>query len=207
MQDGESPTDECFLCEPNEQWVWAETDGFFAMVALGPIVEGMSIVASRAHAKSMFDLPDELSDGLTAFTRSTQAHLEETFDSPVHVTEHGRVGLCEFSSGRHDQHCFHAHRLLFPTSASLSSALQDSVIQPLRATSFAEARQMGGHLVEYLYYEAPDGSILVGSNAESTPRQFFRGVVAGAVGRPELRSWRANPQHDFVNATRERLRA
>jgi len=207
MPDHENHSDDCFLCSPNEGWVWAKSDDFFAMAALGPIVEGMSIVASRAHVRSMFDVPTELSEALETFSRSAQDHLAETFDTPVHITEHGRVGLCEIQAPRRDQHCYHAHRLVFPTHADMASALEASAFEPLQAGSFDDARRIAGHLVEYLYYAAPDGSVAVGTYDGLTPRQFFRGVVADAVGRPELRSWRAHPRYALVDAAAARLLA
>ncbi|CAN5449029.1 hypothetical protein BH10ACT3_BH10ACT3_00140 [soil metagenome] len=200
------PTPGCFLCTPKVEWVWANGEHYYAMAALGPVVEGMSIVASRAHARSMFDIPEELLPELNEFTSMARDRLRRTYDKAVHVTEHGRVGLCEIVSDQFEQHCYHAHRLLFPTDGvSFVDALTQSVIEPIEASSFEDARALGGHLTEYLYYQMPDGRVLLGTNDESTPRQFFRGVVADAVGQPDLRSWRAHPRPELADAAAARL--
>ena len=51
MQPRDAPKVECFLCHPNGDWIWAESEHYFAMSALGPIVEGMSIVACGVQAQ------------------------------------------------------------------------------------------------------------------------------------------------------------
>lgn len=176
------------------------------MAALGPIVDGMSIVASRSHSKSMFDVPDGLILQLADFTASAKGRLNAAFSTNVHVTEHGRVGLCETTRGQFDQHCYHAHRLLFPTDAvDFVSCLAESIVEPIVAASFDEARTLGGHFSEYLYYEEPSGRVHLGLNDESTPRQFFRGIVADAIGQPALRSWRAHPRSEMTSAAAARL--
>lgn len=206
MEDTKGSTEgSCFLCAPRPEWVWAESDNFFAMAALGPVVEGMSIVATREHVRSMFDITDALVSELVEFTEAACSRIEATYGVPVHITEHGRVGLCEVVGDSYDEHCHHAHRLLFPTGASLATTLNQSEIAPLVASAFSEARSKGSHLTEYLYYEGPDGQIAVGTNDESTPRQFFRGVVADAIGQPHLRSWRERPRPELVDAAAARL--
>lgn len=195
----------CFLCEPNPRWVWAQSDKFYAMAALGPIVPGTSLLATRAHVRSMFDVSSNELDELEAFTASCRDRLRDAYGLPVHTTEHGRVGLCEMD-GEHDAHCYHAHWLLFPVDAPIGVGLEASIIDPVAAAGFREARRSAGHLVRYLYYEAPDGQVRVGAEDSSTPRQFFRGVVADAIGRPELRSWRNHPEKGLVDQTAAELR-
>jgi diadenosine tetraphosphate (Ap4A) HIT family hydrolase len=206
MQPRDAPKDECFLCHPNDDWIWAESEHYFAMSALGPIVEGMSIVATRSHAKSMFDVSPDLTEQLSSFTCDAKERLASIYNAPIHMTEHGRVGLCEVTRQLHEQHCFHAHRLLFPIKIDLEEVMKNSAIVPIRADSFDQAREVAGHLVEYLYYESPDGEILVGTSENSTPRQFFRTAVANAIGRPELRSWRTHPEYSLVDDAAAKLR-
>src|SRR5580698_9505431 len=98
--------DDCFLCHPNADWIWAESADFFAMTALGPIVEGMSIVATRSHVKSMFDVSPRLTQELDSFTIEAKERLAAIYNSPVHLTEHCRVGVCDETRALHDQHCF-----------------------------------------------------------------------------------------------------
>lgn len=205
-QSGGSATPECFLCSPNQEWIWLENDHFFAMVALGPIVAGMTLIASRDHIESMFDLPVEHMSSLDNIMGRAMRRLTEVFNLPVHITEHGRVGLCEVSGIDYDSHCKHAHRLLFPVDLELETLLSESIIKPILAKDFQQARSLAGHLVEYLFYQDPTGAISVGAMTIDTPRQFFRGVFANSLGRPELQSWRSFPQEESLNAIAKRLR-
>ena len=198
-------TEACFLCDPNPSWVWLRSDNFFAMSALGPVVKGMSIIATVRHTPSMFDVDNGLLSELSSFTDQVCKRMSDRYPAPVHITEHGRVGLCEIDGNGADGHCYHAHRLLFPTEADLSGCLEESEIAPLAAQGFAEARKLGAHLVEYLYHESPGGDVRVGTNDESMPRQYFRGVVADAVGKPHLRSWRSYPRTSMVDAAASEL--
>jgi diadenosine tetraphosphate (Ap4A) HIT family hydrolase len=196
---------DCFLCDPDPAWVWRRTEHFFVMAALGPIVPGTSLIATRGHIGSMFDLDETLVPELDALTRAVKTRLGQVYDMPVHTTEHGRIGLCEVES-EHDGHCYHAHRLVFPTDAPIAEGMSGSIISPIVAEDFRQARIVGGHLVQYLYYEAPDGTVQIGAEDSEAPRQFFRGIVADAVGQPELRSWRVHPQIELVDQAARDLR-
>lgn len=193
----QDPQLECFLCEPESEWVWAESEHFFVMCALGPVVPGTSLLASREHVPSMFDVDDSQVPELEELSRRAAMRLGEVYGQPVHLTEHGRIGLCEIDAG-HDQHCYHAHRLMFPIDFDIAAQMTMSVINPIRATSFSVARIAGGHLTKYLYHEAPDGAVTLGAEDDDAPRQYFRGIVADAIGAPELRSWRQHPQTTLV---------
>ena len=60
-------TEDCFLCSPDKRLVFAESKHFYAMLGLGPIMEGYSILASRAHTPSYFDLPRDLTNDYLDF--------------------------------------------------------------------------------------------------------------------------------------------
>lgn len=188
---------ECFLCDPNPEWVWAESEHFIVMCALGPVVPGTSLLATRKHVPSMFDVDDSRVPELEELSRQAAMRLGEVYGQPVHMTEHGRIGLCEVDTG-HDQHCYHAHRLMFAIDFNIAAQLTMSAITPIRAASFRAARDAGGHLVKYLYHEGPNGTVTLGAEDDDPPRQYFRGIVADAVGAPHLRSWRQHPQVDLV---------
>ena len=196
----------CFLCNPNPEWVWLKNEHFFVIMALGPVVKGMSIVASTEHTRSMFDVNPTLLPSLLNLTNQAIAHLEEMYKLPVHVTEHGRVGLCEIIGRSYDPHCIHAHRLLFPANVDLKTQLSNSDIEPIVVSDFNEAKARAGHLIEYLYYESPAGEISVGAMTEAVPRQFFRSAVAHEIGRPELTSWRTTTGSESLASEAKKLR-
>lgn len=69
------PVDGCFLCHLPERLVYDESDHFIAMLGLGPVIEGYSLIAAREHAPSMLDLPPRLVLELTEFTRRVRARV------------------------------------------------------------------------------------------------------------------------------------
>jgi len=194
----------CFLCHPDPALVYDSSESFLALLGLGPLVEGYSLIASRAHIPSMFDLSDSQATELETFGATVQARLTKHW-SPCVVTEHGRVGLCLESSGSHDEHCFHAHQLVFPGAPDFSSCLSDSTFRPIEAQSFTQARAVAGHLTEYLYYQRSDGSALVGHAAGHQGRQFFRRAIAEMVLHPEWQSWQAYPRLEVLELGRNKL--
>ena len=197
-------TDTCFLCDPDPRLVFKSSESFVALLGFGPVIEGYSLIATRSHLPSMFDLPDSQVAELQAFKLDVREMLGQLWSSAV-ITEHGRVGLCTESSAGHETHCFHAHQLVFPSVGDFSDCLDASVFNPIRAQTFADARASAGHLTGYLYYEWPDGSALVGNASAEAGRQFFRGAVAHRLGHPEWQSWQAHPRLDVVWAARRRL--
>lgn len=196
----------CFICNPDPRLIYAEHIGFFVMLGIGPIVEGYSLIATRAHIPSMLDLSAEEAENLNEFTQTVRERLRPHY-GPIIITEHGRVPICEYlDSSGHEAHCFHAHRLVFPISMDLTDQLKDYGLAVQEFRSFIEAWQTSAWKVgEYLYYERPDGSCLVAATPSRLPRQFFRYHVASIVGRPEFESWRKFPRLEVVDAAMCRL--
>jgi hypothetical protein len=198
-------TQQCFLCNPNRSLVYAEDEGFFAMLSLGPIVEGLSLLATESHMPSMLDLSIEDSERLCEFTFRVR-HLLRSHYGEVVATEHGRVPPCEYlDMGGREAHCFHAHRVLFPLSVDLGHTMYDHGLRVEEYSSFVEARHRFAREGEYLYYERADGSCLIAAAPKRLVRQFFRYKVAECVGHPEFASWREYPRLGIVEAARARL--
>lgn len=195
----------CFLCRQNKQLTYLEDDTFYAMLGLGPIVEGYSLIATKSHVPSMLDLSTCSAEHLHDFTERIRKLLEPVY-GPTIITEHGRVAACvELDRGGAEAHCFHAHRLVFPIAADLTDCLRFGDFRVTAYSNFIEARKMFDWSREYLYYERPDESCLIAVTSRRVPRQFFRHKVAEYIGKPELASWREHPQVQLVDAARVRL--
>jgi diadenosine tetraphosphate (Ap4A) HIT family hydrolase len=194
---------ECFLCDPDGSLVYAHSHSFFAMLGWGAVVEGYSLIATKEHIPSMFDIRDELVPELNDFTAAIRTRLARLYGPSV-ITEHGRIGLCELMSN-HEPHCFHAHRLVFPVDVDLSSVFVDARLRGRTHQNFDAARRASRELNEYLYYERPDGVCAVADAQGCTQRQFFREAVASRLGRPELKSWRLHPRLDVVDRAKKTL--
>lgn len=194
----------CFLCDPDPALIYAASSNFVALLGLGPIVEGYSLIATKAHTMSMFDLADDLVAELTEFQVQVKRLLGDIWNDPV-ITEHGRVGLCEDVGTLHEEHCYHAHQLVFPTNVDFSDCLAQSTFELIEADSFAVARSLGSHLTEYLYYQRPDNTVLIGHAQSEPERQFFRHALADKLGRPAWSSWATYPRHEVIESARRYL--
>jgi len=201
----QSQSANCFLCSPEPEWTWAESPNFRAVLGLGPIGLGYTLIAARTHVPSMLDLDGGVVAELQAFTATVRARLENLF-GPTVMTEHGRVAACVSSGARrHEPHCLHAHRLVF-TGRTRVDLLKFAPFMRIRSfTDFPEAHRSVKWVGQYLYTENADGECSLGFVEGPLPRQFLRAVIARQAGRPELADWRSRPAIKEVWAARAAL--
>jgi hypothetical protein len=195
----------CFLCDANHPWVYDQSEHFVALLGLGPIAEGYSIIAARDHVPSMFDLEPEVAEELAAFTSCVRDRLRPHYGDAV-ITEHGRIAPCLAAYARaYEPHCLHAHRLVFPGQPriELTGFFPRAEIQ--RWDSFLEAFRAFEWEGQYLYAEHADGMCEVVPVGRRMPRQFFRRLAALRMGHPELADWSAHPRLEIVAAGQRRL--
>lgn len=184
---------DCFLCNPAPELVYASSHNFFAMLGIGPIGLGYSLVASKDHVPSMLDLEASCVDELGCFMQDVRRRLLPSFGE-LTATEHGRVAVCVASAAaRHEPHCLHAHRLLFPGVGALDLNVVTPGLRAASYASFSDAHRTWFDPAQYLYSEGSDGACQAATIRRPLPRQFFRGVVASQRGTPELADWRRHP--------------
>ncbi|MBS1862159.1 MAG: hypothetical protein JSS68_10670 [Actinobacteria bacterium] len=194
----------CFLCDPEPEYTWAESAYFRAVLGVGPIGEGFTLIAARDHLPSMLDLGDAESADLVAFTERVRGHLSEVY-GPTVVAEHGRVAPCVAPSvRRHEPHCLHAHRLVFPGLVRMDLAELAPGLRRERYPDFWTVREHGADVRQYLYVEDRDGCQL-GRVSGPLPRQFLRGFAALLRGEPELADWRSTPGFQQIHAAQAAL--
>lgn len=199
--------DRCFLCNPEPEWTWLESQHFRAVLGLGPIGLGYTLIASREHLPSMLDLEEELADELTTFTELVQQRLGALWGDSV-LCEHGRVAPCVAAATRsHEPHCLHAHRLVFPGHSKIDLRQAAPRMQVLEFASFSAARDSLDWPGQYVYAQAPNGPCQVGLVSGPLPRQFLRAVVAASKGQRELADWRSSPRRHELDRARQLLGA
>lgn len=186
--------------------MYDQSDAFYAMLGLGPIVEGYSLMATVAHAPSMLDLSETDVDKLAAFTDQIRQSLAPHYGESI-ITEHGRVAPCvDRDRDGQQAHCFHAHRLVFPVSADLTESITNYGLETSEYANFKACWRDFSWKGEYLYYERADGTCVVATAPMRTVRQFFRHKVAESVGHPELADWKEYSRLKVVEAAMRRLR-
>lgn len=202
IRSNESST--CFLCNPEPEYTWASSEHFRAVLGIGPVGEGFTLIAAREHAASMLDLGQEAAEDLVAFTDLVRARLEALYGSTV-VAEHGRVAPCvEPGVRQHEPHCLHAHRLLFTGASRIDLATAAPKMEIRRFADFETARDYYEDQGQYLYVEDEAG-VQVGRIDGPLPRQFLRAIVALEQGRPHLADWRSRPGFAEIESARRAL--
>lgn len=207
------PLDACFLCEPDSSLIYHEDDTFFAMLGHGPIIEGYSLIATKAHIPSMLDIDERAAEKIVLFAQQVRQRLRPYYGE-VLLTEHGRVAPCEVDERSEckanclhtrEAHCYHAHRLVFPLHIDLDEALNKYGLALKHYSSFIECYQKFTPKNEYLYWEKPDGTCTICSAPRQLVRQFFRREIAETINNPDLASWRKFPRLEVVEEAKSRL--
>lgn len=195
----------CFLCTPEPEWTWLESEHFRAILGVGPIGTGFTLIAAREHVPSMLDLPPAAARELQSFTAAVRQRLEPLF-GPSSIGEHGRVSPCVGPSvRRHEPHCLHAHRLVFPGRPVMTLTGTLRGLRPAVYDGFAQIRTDFAHPGQYVYIEDSTGRCEVAPVGGPLPRQFLRAVAASYAGAPELADWRSHPGLDQLEKARRRL--
>jgi len=198
------PSAGCFLCRPAPDLVYETSDSFFAMLGYGPLGEGYSVIATRSHVRSMLDLDEAGAEELAAFTAHVRERLR-CYGRAV-ATEHGRVAACVASAtARHEPHCLHAHRLVFPGLSHLTRSDIGSSGDFVEYPDFPLAHRVFDWPGQYLYAEDADGSCRIAPAPRPVPRQFFRSLIASKRGEPHLADWTANPSPVALSSAQHTL--
>jgi hypothetical protein len=194
----------CFLCNPPDDLVYATSEDAVALCGLGPLSEGYSVVASREHIGSVADIATRCPAYLQ-FVERVQSFLSSEFGSCL-VTEHGRVPVCLDVSGDADAHCFHAHLLFFPGVPDITKAAIPYFATSRQYGSFEEAAAAARPHKEYFLVSGSPDRVSIFTRPGRLIRQFARVLVADAIGKRELASWRSQPRRECAVAAAEHLR-
>jgi diadenosine tetraphosphate (Ap4A) HIT family hydrolase len=193
----------CFLCSPSAELVFLESENFYALAGLGPVVDGYCVVAAKSHVKSMADVPLGQAGERDAFITLVRNRLIAMYGTCL-ITEHGRMTVC---ADEHDHHCFHAHFLVFPGTEDVS-ALADSYFSTSQAFTNLETSLAHGALhAEYLLISPSPTRFSIYSTPLNAPRQLARHLVAWKTGNGHLADWKTWPQRDRAIFIAETLRS
>jgi len=196
---------DCFLCNQNVKLTYYDDINFYAMLGIGPIIEGYSLIVTKKHIPSMLDLSDDLGKELTKVTSNIKKILLDKFGKCI-ITEHGRVPPCEIEElDKHEAHCYHAHRLVFPINIDLTDSFTRHNLKVYNFNSFSEALEKFRYKDEYLYFEKFDGTCIIAPTRNKIARQFFRYEIAEKIGKPELANWKRYPELKAVASTLDKL--
>lgn len=195
---------DCFLCCPDEALVVERQTNTFMMVGLGPITRTYGLLAAKTHIRSMADLWLESSAAITEL-QDARVALERV-SGPLLMSEHGRVPVCRDSGDDHDQHCFHAHNLLFASEADIVGPASSYYGERAVFTDLCSALAHAATKDHYLLISPNTAQYVILSEPLNAPRQLTRTLVAIGEGVEHLADWRDCPQTEAAAAMANRLR-
>jgi hypothetical protein len=197
--------DSCFFCHPDEERILFRAKHFYAMLGLGPIVDGYCILVAKDHVRSMRDLAPSLRKSYLSSKNALRTLIEECY-GPTIITEHGRIETCLIEDEEeHEHHCYHAHQLFFPVDVPLQDELSRWPFDLLYSGTNLFAAGVDGADHEYLMFEATDGQVYYYKVNGKCPRQFMRYLIAQHIGHPELANWKNYPGWEGVKRARVHL--
>ena len=196
----------CEFCFPDRNRILFETDLFYAMLSLGPIAEGHSLLIAKSHYWCCAAVPQEEQRQFLTAKQGLAELLKEEY-GPCITFEHGRTASCvdeEDGSPHETTLCFHAHLHIVPTSVDLFEDLKRYFV-PLQCESWDEIVEFYERNEEYLLYEDQLGEMTV-FPGRRLPQYFLRLLLASQLGFPEKASWRQYKGFDVIKRSMLRLR-
>lgn len=179
-----------------------ETANYFAVASLGGFIPGWVLVCSKAHDVNLAN-----HYGRSEFTHcvsSVVSSVEAMFGEPV-IFEHGPMA----EDSKTACGTTHAHLHVVPFSARFESMVREADGE-LEWKQVSAASSLSDYCNrEYLYFANRFAGVsTVGHVAElHTPRsQFFRHVIARALGKEEFANYRTAPLEALAVDTGSRLR-
>lgn len=174
---------------------WSECEHSVAVVSIGALVPGWTLIVPRAHELNMS--AGLASDALHSFLKTTVARIESVFGSRPTLFEHG----CAFEESITGCGVGHAHLHLVPLDFQLSrAAINFDCAREWIECSLAEVASIARNR-EYLFVcdryddKHSRGFLCVLENSVS---QFFRKVIARQLGRDAEFDYRVHEQTDTV---------
>lgn len=183
----------CFLCRPDPRLMVQRGASSFWMTGLGPIVPNYSLIASYTHSRSYADVYAAstcVAEELVDIRVRIEGHL-----GPILLTEHGRVPVCRREADQHEQHCYHAHILVFPGAPSILSLASSYYRKCQSFPSLQEALAFAGDTDSYMLISPTQSQYNILHEPLNIPRQLARFLVAHQIGEADKADWRQLPNY------------
>ena len=191
----------CRFCNPpeRERILW-ETEHFYVMVSLGPIVEGYLLIVTKSHIGACLNIPEELLQEFLMVKGRVKDILTSTYGGCMFY-EHGKAGSSLLIDGH--IHCYHAHLHCFPMHDTLHNDVSLDY-SPLIFDSFEDA-YINNHVSDkYLLIE--DDKLYVYQPSDKPRSQYLRFKLACHIGHPERWDWINNQNWEMIDDTVKRLK-
>lgn len=195
-----------FLGKEKSSTIWdqrvLETDNFVVVPTRGAIVEGWLLVIPKEHYLSFGAIPHHVRSEALQLLEHTLEITNECW-GPATVFEHGPVVPTQPLGCGVD----HAHLHVVPLSFDLVGASLEhlpSLGQPEHCSGLSTLQELYLHSIPYLYVREPNNQQIVWKNP-LVKGQFFRRVIASALGVEDEFDWRKFDHESRIVSTLERI--
>lgn len=195
--------DKCRFCNPPEkERILHETENFYIMLSLGPIVEGYLLLVSKSHISCCAEIPKGVTSEFDSLYKMAKEILIKEYGQCI-CYEHGRAGSCLIPA-EGSKHCFHAHMHFVPVKASLNKEIAKE-FSGLLIKDLSEFRtSYKKTFLPYLFVD--DGEKIIYTIEDKLRSQYLRFKTAKAIGKEELWDWVNHQGWDKINSGKLKLR-
>ena len=175
-----------------------EDKHFVVVAALGQIIEGCLLIIPRMHYYSISALPNQIQDNFREITERVRERLRKDYGSAI-LLEHGSVTQMGCAGA-----CIeHAHLHAVPINIDIKSIVSTS-FRPILIPSLKDLWSSPPNK-DYLYYESTNSECFLFEPEKPLPCQYFRRIVAAAIGCPNDWDWRTHIGTQKVRSVTKKL--
>jgi len=189
----------CRFCNPQEkERILYESDNFYLMLSLGPIVEGYCLLISKEHYSCCAAISSGLIAEFKEIYLKVKSILIEEYGSCI-CYEHGRAGACLIPM-EGNKHCFHAHMHFVPMATDLNYLVQRDYDEVTLDSldSFFEVYTTNNSK-PYLYVEDSNSKNIYFIDTVIR-RQYLRHKAAVSIEKENLWNWIEHQGWDSINS-------
>lgn len=190
-----------FCLQPDKERILYETDNFYVLVSLGPIVEGYLLIVTKAHIGACLNIPKELLPEFILLKEKVSKILINVYGSCIFY-EHGKIGS-SLTLNNSSKHCYHAHLHCIPVNVDLNSIIEKE-LSFQAFTSFDDAYLNMNNVKKYLYVE--NHRINIYQSDKSLRKQYLRFKLAEALGKSEEWDWVNNQNWPLIEQSIAKLK-
>ncbi|MCM0301930.1 HIT domain-containing protein [Bacteroides fragilis] len=192
----------CRFCNPPEkERILMETDNFYVMVSLGPIVEGYLLIVTKKHIGACLNIPKFILDEYILLKEKVREILVTTYGCCLFY-EHGKIGTSLTMNNSHE-HCYHAHLHCIPVSCELNKIVCNEISGHVYH-DYNECYKDMNNKKQYLYIE--DTKIMTYIPQNPIRRQYLRYKLASILGYNERWDWVDNQNWNLIDQTINKLK-
>lgn len=192
----------CRFCNPPEkERILMETDNFYIMVSLGPIVEGYLLIVTKKHIGACLNIPEYILDEYMSLKEKVREILINIYGYCLFY-EHGKIGTSLTLDDSHE-HCYHAHLHCIPVSCELNEIVNKEFAGNIYSNYYDCYKEMNSKK-QYLYIE--DNKIMTYIPQGPIRKQYLRYVLASTLGYNERWDWVNNQNWNLIEQTINKLK-